>query len=539
MLNAKKCSSDNDCDNDNLCSFNDDDYSNYCIKNDINDFYYGCINNNVYHNLESIESKSDSNNFDYNKCIDFSRRQINKDGLNFNYMIYKPKKKTFVDTSTINIYLKCEDEILAVIPYEDYFTIKCDENQENCVLISKESLLNFIKQNTKNCNKKLYLEVIYECENEGFKKNLKIYFDINNFTNIKIDLKCPIDETNDKFNSKCQAIYIDNYSINKNNYKDLINMDKTLNECKNPIFKIPRIVNDVSKYKKVKSNYSNNEIKEYDNKINQQINDLKKLEAEKYIKLKKIQTGEVITLEQAYDIINTKSFNNLLENSKEKWKIFKNYDAAQNIFQENENNKILNYYGKVYTLEEAINIANYNKQNYFVWYHNSYELDDYASKLYFIDLFYEDTKLLKKSNWVSHENVTTCILKDYLEFVIDSNEIDNINNTSNDEDMHKLKEIFDSSSSNNEELNKKIRELIDNNILNSGNINDITITNLNNKITTYGQAISMNNYENNINDKILKALIIITIFIFIIFIIVMVYFNNKTAGKIKLFKAKQ
>lgn len=48
----------------------------------------------------------------------------------------------------------------------------------------------------------------------------------------------------------------------------------------------------------------------------------------------------------------------------------------------------------------------------------------------------------------------------------------------------------------------------------------------------------MNNYENNINDKILKALIVITIFMFIMFIIVMIYFNNKTAGKIKLFKAK-
>jgi len=144
---------------------------------------------------------------------------------------------------------------------------------------------------------------------------------------------------------------------------------------------------------------------------------------------------------------------------------------------------------------------------------------------------------LKKSNWVSHENVSTCILKDYLEFVIDSTEIDNVNNN-NEEDINKLKEIFESSSTNTEELNKKIRDLIDNNILNNGNINDIVITNLNNKITTYGQAISMNNYENNINDKILKALIVITIFMFIMFIIVMVYFNNKTAGKIKLLKGK-
>ena len=29
-----------------------------------------------------------------------------------------------------------------------------------------------------------------------------------------------------------------------------------------------------------------------------------------------------------------------------------------------------------------------NDQNYFVWYHNSYELDDFASKLYFIDIYF-------------------------------------------------------------------------------------------------------------------------------------------------------
>jgi hypothetical protein len=285
----------------------------------------------------------------------------------------------------------------------------------------------------------------------------------------------------------------------------------------------------------MKSNYSNNEIKEYDSKINKQLEDLKKLEAEKYIKLKKIQTGETLTLEQAYEEINKKSFDKILKNSKEKWKIFKNYDAIQHIFSENENNKILTYYGKVYTLEEAINIAIDNNQNYFVWYHNSYELDDFSSKLYFIDIFYNDTGLLKKSNWVSHENVTTGILKDYLEFILDNKSDDN---NEDNEDINKLKEIFESSSDNTQELNEKINEIVNNNVLNTKTLNDAVIKDLNNKITTYGQAISMNNYETNINNKILMALSVISFFMIIIFIVVMVYFNNKSAGKLKLMGMK-
>lgn len=533
MLSNKKCSSDNECDNNQLCSFNYDNYNNYCIKNDINELYYGCMNNNLLNNIESIETKSNSDDFTYLNCIDFSRRQINKDGLNYNYMIYKPKKKSFVDTTTINIYLKCDEEILSIIPYSDYFNLSCDKNQENCILVSKESLLNFIKQNSRNCNKRLHLEIIYECENEGIKKNLKVFIDINNFSQIKINLKCPIDENNDKFKSKCQSIYIDQNAINKNNYKELIDINKTLNECNNPIFKVPTIVNDISNYKKIQSSYSNNEIKEYDSKIDKQLENLKKLKAEKYIKLKKFQTGETLTLEQAYEELNKKSFDKILANSKEKWKIFKNYDAIQNIFPENEHDKILTYYGKVYTLEEATNIAIDNNQNYFVWYHNSYELDDFASKLYFIDIFYNDTGLLKKSNWVSHENVTTAIAKDYLEFILDG-DIDNHEN--NDEDVNKLKEIFESSSNNNNELKEKI-QLINSFDTSETLINSI-ITDLNNKITTYGQAISMNNYETNINNKILMGLGVTSLFMFIIFIVVMVYFNNKTAGKIKLLGMK-
>ena len=224
--NKKSCISDNDCDNNSICAFNNNDLEHYCVSNNINDLYYGCIDNSV-NNIDSVESKSTLDHINYKKCIDFTRRQINNEGLEYNYMIFKPKKYAYIDTTTINIYLKCEEQILVIIPYNDYFNLRCDENRENCILESKESLLNFIVQNSTNCNKKLYLEVIYECENEGIKKKEKIPVYLDNFKDIKIKLKCPIDDNNDKFKSKCEAVYINNFD-KKNNINELIDVKKSL-----------------------------------------------------------------------------------------------------------------------------------------------------------------------------------------------------------------------------------------------------------------------------------------------------------------------
>jgi 4-diphosphocytidyl-2C-methyl-D-erythritol kinase len=83
-------------------------------------------------------------------------------------------------------------------------------------------------------------------------------------------------------------------------------------------------------------------------------------------------------------------------------------------------------------------------------------------------------------------------------------------------------------------IKQKYSELLDSK-LNETNINNNVINDLNNKITTFGQAIKMNNYETGINNKILLILTGIGAFVVLIFIVVLVYFNNLTAGKIKIF----
>ena len=517
-MSNKKCNLDKDCETGYSCAFNENDLNNYCVSNNINDLYYGCSDKNDF---EIIETKSKDNTFDHLKCIDFSRKQTNQDGLEFNYMIYKPKKNVFVDTTTINIYLKCENEILAVIPYNDYFMIECHNNQQNCILKSKDSLSNFIIQNSKNCNKSIYLEIIYECENENLKKNLLVQINKNNINKININLDCPVDINNDKFKSKCGALYLDESAFDKDN----INLNLPFNECKNPLFTVPRIISNINNYKKNKSIKSNNKILEYDNQINKKIEDLKILEAEKYIKLKEIQTGQTISIEDALKTINL--------NLEDKWKIFNNYDAAQNIFSEDLKDQILTYYGKVYTLKDAIDISSKNNQNYFVWYHNSYPLDNYASKLFFINIYFDKKDILDKKNWVKDENVTTGILKIHLEFI--SNNDDDDNEINNNEDLNKLKEIFEDSSQSKEYLQEKINNIITTTSTDNNNIYKNIINDLDNSITTYGQSISMNNYETTINNKILNILGYVILSMIILFVCVLVYFNQKTAGKIKLF----
>jgi hypothetical protein len=541
-INKKKCNSDKDCNDNMLCAFNDEDLNSYCVDNDLTHMYAGCLNNNK-NDFETTISKV-TDNIDYTNCIDFARRQINKDGIEYNYMIYRPKKKVFVDTTTINIYLKCGNAVLAVLPYDDYFYLSCDENQENCTLKNKSSLINFIKSNIQNCNENIYLEITYQCENEGINKTNKIPIDINN-NDIIINLNCPINIDDEKYKPKCEALFINDY--NNNNLNNNIDIEKSLYDCKNPLYKVPRLVSNIDNHKKLKTNYTKNEIKNYDEKINEKLEDLKRLEAEKYIKLTKIQTGKNITITQAMNVINKNFSNNgvIGNNINNNWKIYKNYDAAQNLFNINENDvKILNYFGKVYTLQEAIIAANKNYQNFFVWYHNSFELSDYASKLFFIDIYSSNEDIINKSNWVKNDNVTTAILKlqfehfdnDDDDYNYDDDDDDGIyvNNIDDIEDNNKLKEIFDISCKNNI-LQEDIEELLNSYMKYDNKLSVNTIHDLNDKITTYGQAILLNNYETDVNNKILMYLSIGLFFMFLIFIIVLAYFNNISAGKIKLF----
>lgn len=523
MSDVIDCNKDNDCLDNYFCSFSEDSLKHNCISSNKDNLYYGCLNKDIKNsNLEIVQSKSNIDQKDFKNCVNFSRRQKNKDDISHNYMIYKEQKSVFVDTTTINIYLKCGDQILSVIPYIDYFNISCYDNQRNCLLLSKDNFKNFVIQNSQNCDSsKLKLEIIYECENEKIKKTEEVPIDLNNEIPIKIKLECPINKDNEDFEGKCISIY--DYKNSTNN--DLVNINKSEFDCSNPIYKIPRIVDNPSNYKKLKHKKSQLEIKEYDSEIENTIENLKVLKAKKYIQLKRLQTSETISYEQAYNIVSNK-LNTFSVDNNENWKIFKNYDAIQYLFNNPASKSAINLFGKVYTLDEALRVANDNDESYFVWYHNNYELKDYASQLYFIDIFSVDVDLFDKNNWVKHDNVTTAILK------IET--YDNYNNILGEEVSEEISEEENKFKRNDDyEYTKKLVYGYDNLLKNltKSNLNNVNygeniLKKLNKNITTSGQVIDMNNHEIKINNKIIQVLHIILIFIFSIFIIVIVYYSN-------------
>jgi hypothetical protein len=134
-----------------------------------------------------------------------------------------------------------------------------------------------------------------------------------------------------------------------------------------------------------------------------------------------------------------------------------------------------------------------------------------------------------KDNWVSNENITTGLIKFEKEYFDVTDSLDNEN-----EELTQLRDQLDMKDSENIKLRNDYYDIIDK-TLNYKDLNNNIIKNLDNKITTISQSVSMNNYETNINNNILIALIIILVLLSGIFLVLMVYYNNKTAGKIKLF----
>ena len=495
-----ECKNDKDCLKTEMCSLDEVTLKQTCVSSSPQTMYYGCASTDSLGD-PLIKTGADTS---FQECIDFTRRQLNKDGFEYNFMIYRPKTKVFVDLTNIIIYLKCGEEILSAIPYGDYFTLECDASQERCVLRPKEGLAQFIYQNALRSNMNdVYLEITYQCENESVSKTDRVppHFASHALT-------CPVQTNDDAYRIKCSALFYEGDVSTRVDPSASVDTRVDMPNCKtNPLFKIPVITNDVSKYEKKRRHRNKELIHSYNAEIEHKIDDLKRLEAEKYIRLVKFQKGTDISMDEAMRVINARPLNTIVQTDKDDWKVFRNMDAAQSLlYKENEKNKVLEYYGKVYTLNDAIQAANENNQSFFVWYHNSYELDEFASKLYFIDIYFSDSELLQKRNWTHYDNVSTCILKDYVEKEDGTDDVPSV------VDVHELKEIFEDSTGN----TAKISDILTKSMINMRSINNAVIKGLNNKITTYGQMITMNNYEGDILSKIIMGMTIVFILLFFI-----------------------
>ena len=130
--------------------------------------------------------------------------------------------------------------------------------------------------------------------------------------------------------------------------------------CENPIYDTPRIVKDISSYKKSIFKNNNQIINSYEKQIEEKKEELQKLEAKKYQKIHKINKNEDISIKDALKNVSNLNINSNSKNDFEKkWKLFNNFDALQNIIDDPQfQDSIKTYNSKVYTIEEAIKIAN-------------------------------------------------------------------------------------------------------------------------------------------------------------------------------------
>ena len=520
MLSNKLCNDDKQCSNNNLCSFNEKELNHSCKKLNQNNLYLGCLDYD-YRDFEYVSTNLNEDYDTFKTCLNFSRNQINKDGYNHNYFLYKKKKNSSVDFSSINIYLICNNKNIFTLPVQDYFDSDCDLNNQNCKFNAKPIFFNFINANKKNCTEKLYLELNYESYNE-LNKNKEI-IPINNINNnFSFQVNCPKNKNNPKFESKCISFFIDDNDENK--YTN-INKKKLLYSCDNPIYETPRIVKNINVYKKNILKKSNSEISDFEHKIKEKKKELNNLETLKYQKIHKINHNENITYENASKKINSFNYNNNdndNDNIERKWKQFSNFDALQNIFDNPQfQDSIKLFKNKIYTIEEAMNTANQENESFFVYYHNSFELEQYASRLYFIDIFNIDNTVFDKSNWNKSNNVTTALLNF-------ENYYDSSSSSLNPNDF---KDYVSNILIYQQLLNDDLKNLNKKNLDEVDNINEIVINNLNknldNEINTKNQAIKMNVTTENANNFLINLLFTVFIIFFLTFIFIILYYSSK------------
>jgi len=496
------CKNDNDCKSDEYCSFHEEYKVHTCISNNPSDIYLGCYEKSKIP-YDYIESNSIEDHSNIKNCIDFSRKQTTPSNIHYNHMIYKPKKNISVDLSQIQIRIKSNQKTIMNIPYSDYFEIECDEKKEICKLTAKSSFFSFIEMNNPDKLDDLYIEILYSCYNEGIVQTIKEF--LKNKSQIIIQLKCPI-ESND---SKCISLYIPNKSVSElEKEKD---MNKPSYDCNHPLYKIPRIVNNIDVYQEQKEYEKKEELESYEEEI-------MNLKIQKKIKEMELH-NQNITYEEASELIK----NGEIENKKSSWKRYTNKDAVYPFLKDTKEIHGIEYYGMVYSIEDALRIANEKNENFFVWYHNTYSIKRFSSRLYFIhkDKFIPSSvDITNPLNWIQHENVTTCVL-----------EVENYSNNI-------MSSIFQETLENNEIIKDNIM-----NIWSEGTDEDMNtiLSNLNknfdSKIVTMGQSIQMNDYETDVHNKLLSYIYVILFLVFICFVFVLTYYYFVSKGTVSFFKA--
>ena len=515
------CNTDSDCSKGNMCGFNEETLKHQCIPADQKMLYQGCLNTKKFNEFNKIESSSSSDHENIEKCIDFTRRQKNSDGIHYNYMIFKNKINAFVDLKTINIYLKCNGELLLVMPTREFFDIKCDDHQKNCILKPNETFRTFVESNSKTCGGNLSLDIEYTCENENIQKTLHKPIDLNKLNSIEISLKCPVDVNNSKFQSKCIATYFDTRNSNPGTQKYLELLDKNIEpqNCVQPVYKVPLHISDVNVYRQILEKKTEKNIQEYDQILHDKEEEMIQLKMKK-LKMKfKKETQRELDDEEARHMIEankTEYFESSISKTSDgncTWKIHEHKHPFGIHIEENDIRKYGTMVeGKYYLIEEARNKACELNATMFIWFSNSYNLSNLRNKLFIftpkqVESIYKEFNTKDWAKWAKVNNVHVGLL------------------TTEDE---MIRERFDNTVA---ELNQQMQDyyqqfltFFEKTTIHTSekvNSNHKTLQKLDHQLTTITEDIKKNEFESDINNQMT---IFLSIFVFILFIILIGYY---------------
>lgn len=516
------CKYDGDCGKNEYCSFDDRTLKHQCVPNKSKMFYEGCLNTKKYNEFDKIESSSKEDHQNLKSCIDFVRRQKNKDGLHYNYMVYKNKKNSFVDLSTINVYLKCNDELLLVMPTKEFFHINCDHAQQKCILTPNETFFTFLSSNQKTCGGKLSLDIEYSCENENLLKKFKVPLSMKSLRGLKIDLTCPVNIEDSRFQSRCVAAYFDTQNSNPDVTKYLELLDKNIEpeNCVQPVYKVPRIIQDKDIYLQLQKQKNQRNIEDYNEKLEERERELNKIRAEKLKIQYKNDTGKELDDREALRMVQMNKTEYFSQDQKSStsscnWKIHEHKNLFGDYLEENDIRKYATpFEGKIYMIEEAKNKACELNASMFVWFSNKYELSNLRNKLFVItpsqwDRIQKDFDNTDWSKWKKVNNV-------HVGRLTSENEL--------------LKEEFDSQLAvTTQQLNQYYNQFLnffeqtvihtDEKVDNNQN----TLKNLEDKISTMTQDIKKNEYETNVHNQLMGILGGIIIIILILYVVYLAY----------------
>ncbi len=524
----QKCKKDKDCKNNEYCAFNENDEKHYCIPNKI---YLGCLKNSdsMYRFLKATDKKYSEN---MDNCIDFARK-LNNNEIIYDYIHFKPKVATPIKKKSINVNLKCGDAKIINLPYEDSFKEDCDANNENCKIVPKNNITKILENNLPNCAKDYHLNINYSCDVENIDKSKKVDLNKNNIKDLTFNLKCPVNEKNNKYESQCTL-----FSFKE---EDNVNLDKIFDsnivqqKCDYASYLIPNIINDINEYNLKKNKKLEKNMEKFNDIISADEEELNKKKALQYMVEHEKKFNSKISYDEALKYVKSTIENLTNEDATKVWDIkttipFINNESNYSKFTRiGGNNKLFTSTNAVDELQTFIQ-ANYTSTtypDYIVFFNNSTLNGSNAGKAFAIS--FDDLKNANKTDptlWINNiqttsggtggaaytlVNVTQSALTKRATYYSDLV-------TTNYQDIQKE---FDYS------LQKlKDYQTLEENVINAKN------DEIQKNINYMNQRIKNSNYQSDMNKKIIRYLYILLILVFIITLAYFVYMSQLSSVQI-------